>query len=440
MQFPHLLEVGIRLRQNHIGDIHLRNGQAILFETGGDILSQDLAQLFQVGIDLQNVDVFFLDTTGQVGIKWGTDSKVRLFDPASGLHIEIGACGNFSLRVCNARKLLVKLVGTASEFKQSEIMGDNSPYSISSVVGKFKSLVMSKVKANLARVIKENNINILEIDGYIDLISEKLGAAINEILEEYGLVMPEFYVTSIMTPDDDPNYRRLKQQFADKTLRVREEEIRKAEAEAAQSRRILEAQTEAQLKMVGAQGDAEAIRIKAQADADAYKAQAFAEAEEMRAKGYTYQQETARMVGVEAMKNGITGGGSTGGSALGDVAALGVTLGAMGGVIGMTKEAMNPIMSSSSEIGGSVVSTTIGAWDCACGQKGISSNFCPNCGSKKPEADTWDCACGQKGVASKFCPNCGSKKPENSTWDCPQCGSKGISGNFCPECGCKKEV
>ena len=108
--------------------------------------------------------------------------------------------------------------------------------------------------------------------------------------------MPEFFITSVMTPDDDPNYKRLKQQFAERTLNVRQEEIRKAEAEAAQQRKLVEAQTEAQLKMVGAQGDAEALKIKAQAEAEAYKAQAFAEAEEMRAKGYTYQQETARNV------------------------------------------------------------------------------------------------------------------------------------------------
>ena len=125
---------------------------------------------------------------------------------------------------------------------------------------------MTKVKANLARIIKENNINILEIDEYIDVLSDKLRIAINEILDEYGLTMPEFFVTAVMTPDDDPNFRRLKQQFADKTLKVREEEIRRAEAEAAQSRKILEAQTEAQLKMVGAQGEAEALKIKAQAD------------------------------------------------------------------------------------------------------------------------------------------------------------------------------
>ena len=454
--------------------IFFRDGKALdLFGAGRYTLATQniplLENLYKLPTNTTEVfhsEVYFVNLTTQMGIKWGTDSKVRLFDPASGLHIEIGACGNFSLRVCDSRKLLVRLVGTASEFKQNEVIGDS--YSITSVVGKFKALVMNKVKANLARIIKENNINILEVDEYIDVLSEKLRLAINEILAEYGLTMPEFFVTAIMTPDDDPNFRRLKQQFADKTLKVREEEIRKAEAEAAQSRKILEAQTEAQLKMVGAQGEAEALKIKAQAEAEAYKAQAFAEAEEMRAKGYTYQQETARMVGMEAMQNGITGNGSGGaGSALGDIAGLGVTLGAMGGVIGMTKDALSPIMQTSSEIGGSVVPPSADTWDCSCGCKdikskfcpdcgspkpapavgwdctcgckNITSKFCPECGSKKPEATTWDCTCGCKNITSKFCPECGSKKPEATTWDCPECGNKDITAKFCPECGHKRE-
>lgn len=427
--------------------IFFRDGKALdLFGAGRYTLATQniplLENLYKLPTNTTEVfhsEVYFVNLTTQMGIKWGTDSKVRLFDPASGLHIEIGACGNFSLRVCDSRKLLVKLVGTASEFKQNEVMGD--PYSITSVVGKFKALVMNKVKANIARIIKENNINILEIDEYIDVVSDKLRVAINEVLGEYGLVMPEFFVTSVMTPDDDPNFRRLKQQFADKTLRVREEEIRKAEAEAAQGRKILEAQTEAQLKMVGAQGEAEALKIKAQAEAEAYKAQAFAEAEEMRAKGYTYQQETARMVGMEAMQNGITGNGSGGaGSALGDIAGLGVTLGAMGGVIGMTKDALNPIMQTSADIGSGVVASVGDTWDCACGKTAISSKFCPECGTPKPVPVTgWNCACGQTNITSKFCPECGAKKPEApTTWDCA-CGCKGITSKFCPECGNKRE-
>lgn len=67
-------------------------------------------------------EVYFVNLAVQMGIKWGTDSKVRLFDPASGIYIEIGACGNFSIKVSDTRKLVLKLVGTANEFGVSDII------------------------------------------------------------------------------------------------------------------------------------------------------------------------------------------------------------------------------------------------------------------------------------------------------------------------------
>lgn len=358
---------------------------------------RDYMKLGTGGINVFHCEVYFINMITQMGIRWGTDSKVRLFDPASGLHVEIGASGNFNMRVTDARKLVLKLVGTTEGLIQNEAVGDGLSYGN----GMFRALIINKVKANLARIIKEQNLNILEIDAYLDVLSTALMADINATLDEYGLVMPEFYVTTIQTPDDDPNFVRLKQQFADKTLKVREEEVKKAEAEAAQQRKIVEAQTEAQLKAVNAQGDAEAIRIKAQAEAEAYKMKAEAEAAEMQMKGYTYRDETARQVGLEAMQNGITGGGNGGGAAggIGDVASLGVTLGAMGGVINMTKDAMAPIMGESQKVGegfGNVVSGNTGdaaqasaapvegAWNCAnCGKTGITSRFCPDCGTPR---------------------------------------------------------
>ena len=358
---------------------------------------RDYMKLGTGGVNVFHCEVYFINMITQMGIRWGTDSKVRLFDPASGLHVEIGASGNYNMRVTDARKLILKLVGTTDGLIQSDITGEGKSYG----TGMFKALIINKVKANLARIIKEENLNILEIDAYLDVLSSKLMVDINEALD--GLTMPEFYVTSIVTPDDDPNFVRLKQQFADKTLKVREEEVRKAEAEAAQQRRIVEAQTEAQLKAVNAQGDADAIRIKAQAEAEAYKMKAEAEAAEMQMKGYTYRDETARQVGLEAMQNGITGGGNGGGAAggIGDVASLGVTLGAMGGVINMTKDAMAPIMGESQKVGegfGNVVAGNTGdaaaqapaapvecAWNCpSCGKTGITSRFCPDCGVARP--------------------------------------------------------
>lgn len=353
-----------------------------------------------------------------MGIKWGTDSKVRLFDPASGLHIEIGASGYFSLQVTDSRKLLLKLVGTEKGLMQSTPETLNGA---GSVVSKFRGLIISRVKAILAQTMKENQIDILEIDASLGLLSEKMRSSINETLVEYGFTMPEFYVTTVVTPDDDPNFLRLKQQFAEKTLRVRQEKILKAEAQAAQERKILEAQTQAQLKMVDAQGEAEALKIKAMAQAEAYRAKALAEAEEMRAKGYTYEQETARKIGLEAMQNGLFGNGSGDGvgSLLGDAAGLGIALGAVHNFAGLARNVLNPFDENSEK---PVSPETVApsqeevpkGWNCSCGRKNITSNFCPDCGEKKPETPTlWDCLCGRKDISSRFCPDCGRKREEN---------------------------
>lgn len=419
--------------------IFFRDGQALdLFGAGRYTLETQqlplLENLYKLPTDTEGTfhsEVYYINLATQMGIKWGTDSKVRLFDPSSGLHIEIGASGEFNIRVNDSRKLLLKIVGTTDSFGQNQLMGAGSSK------GFFRSLVMTQAKSFLAQTIKENAINILEIDAELLRLSEALKERINVYLDEYGLVMPEFFVTNVTTPDNDPDFDRLKKQFAEQYLSVRQEEIKKRAAEAAAERLAVEARTKAQMKIIDAQGDAEALKIKAQAEAEAYKAQAFAEASEMQAKGYTYQQETARQVGLEAMKNGIGGSGGSG-NALGDIAGLGVTLGAMGGVIGMTKEAMSPILDNGNDIGKNVIDSVAG-WSCSCGTKNIQSAFCPNCGAKKPEEKAaWDCSCGTKSITSGFCPNCGAKRPQEKLgWDC-ECGTKGITSNFCPNCGAKR--
>ena len=423
--------------------IFFRDGQALdLFGAGRYTLQTQqlplLEKIYKLPTDTEGTfhsEVYFVNLATQMGIKWGTDSKVRLFDPASGLHIEIGASGEFNIRVTDSRKLLLKVVGTTGGLGQEQLLG------IGNGKGFFRSMVMTQVKSYLAQTIKENAINILEIDEHLMALSGALRERINAALDEYGLTMPEFYVSRIVTPDDDPNFRRMKEQYAEQYLLVRQENIRKAEAEAAADRKAVEAQTAARMKIIGAQGEAEALKIQKQAEAEAYRMQAEAEAAEMRMKGYTYQQETSRQVGLEAMKNGLGGGGNAAG-ALGDLAGLGVSLGAMGSVIGMTKDALNPMTQDAAQMGAAVGAAVTGGWDCpACGHKNISTNFCPDCGGKKPESKTgWDCAqCGTKNIQSRFCPNCGAKKPEESSgWTCPECGTKDILSKFCPNCGARK--
>ena len=376
---------------------------------------RDLISLVAGGENVFTAAVYFVNLTTELGIKWGTDTKIRMFDPVSGLHLELGACGTFNLKVVDGRKLLVKVVGTASGFDQQEIFGSVG-VTTDSALGKFKGMIVSKIKANLPKAIRENDINILEVDEHIDELSEILRTEINEILDEYGLVLPEFFITTIQTPDDDPNFARMKQQHADRYLKVQEQRIREAEARAAKGA----VEAEAEVKIAEARGEAlagaEGIKIEGAAKAEAYRAQAAAEAEEMRMKGYTYQEETARQVGVAAAGNE---GGGGGGSIVSDVVKAGVGLGVGVAVAGQVVETVKPAVT---------------------GIVGAANNGTPNPGSAPAPASEagWVCpACGHPGNKGKFCEECGYKKPEE-TWTCPECGQTGLKGKFCPNCGHKR--
>ena len=347
-------------------------------------------------------EVYFINLTTELGVKWGTDSKIRMFDPISGLHLELGACGTFNLKVVDGRKLLVKVVGTTSGFQQEDIFGSTG-YSTAKTIGSFRGMIISKVKSNLARAIRENDINILEVDEHIDELSELLRTEINKVLDDYGIYLPEFFITSILTPDDDPNFQRLKEQHAERYLRVQQQRIDEAVAVAATSR----AEAEAQLKIAIAKGDAtaeaEARKIIAAAEAEEIRLKGLAEAEALRAKGGDYQAETARIVGQAAAEN-ESGGAVNGGGMASEIIKAGIGVGLGIQIIKTVTTALGDILVYSD-----------GTWECPkCHHKGNKGKFCESCGMENPEfAEKWDCPeCGAKGLTSNFCPNCGHKKGE----------------------------
>ena len=117
--------------------IFFRDGQALdTFGAGRYTLETQqlplLEKLYKLPTDTEGTfhsEVYFVNMATQMGIKWGTDSKVRLFDPTSGLHVELGASGEFNIRVVNARKLLLRVVGTTSMLRQDDLLGGGKGFS-----------------------------------------------------------------------------------------------------------------------------------------------------------------------------------------------------------------------------------------------------------------------------------------------------------------------
>ena len=244
-------------------------------------------------------EVYFINKTEQMSIKWGTDSKVQYIEPTYGFPISIGASGEMSLRVEDSRKLLVRLVGTERDLSQQKL------------VGFFRAFLMTRVKTYIAQVMKTNAINIFEIDENLTMFSENIHKLLIPDFLGYGVSLERFFVTNIARPDGDRQYEKFKElhfrQYADI-----------AEAKLRQQTDLIYAQTEAQKVIIDSQ----------------------AQAKKREQEGYTYQQERGFDVATEAARNEAVGQFTNLGVGLGTMAGVG---GAVGGVVGSAVSgALNP--------------------------------------------------------------------------------------------------
>lgn len=235
-------------------------------------------------------EVYFINKTEQMAIKWGTDSKVQYMDPQYNFPLSIGASGEMSLRAEDSRKLLIKLVGTENFLSQAKL------------VSFFRAFLMTRVKTYIAQVMKANAINIFEIDENLASFSDNIKNLLVKDFAEYGVALEQFLITNIVKPDGDPMYEKFKslhfRQYADI-----------AEAKLRQQTSVIDAETEAQKTVIASQ------------------AMATKRAQE----GYTYQQERGFDVATQVAQNEAVGQFTNMGVGLGTMAGVG---GAVGGVVG----------------------------------------------------------------------------------------------------------
>ena len=290
--------------------IFFMNGQALdLFGAGRYTLETQNIPLIGKALNIPtggktpfHCEVYFINKTEQMAIKWGTDSKVQYVEPTYGFPISIGASGEMSLRVEDSRKLLLKLVGTETYLGREKL------------VQFFRAFLMTRVKTYIAQVMKTNAINIFEIDENLTAFSENIRNLLVPDFADYGISLERFFVTTIVNPDGDIQYEKFKElhfrQYADI-----------AEAKLRQQTEIINAETEAQKVVIDS------------------KAQATKRAQE----GYTYQQERGFEVAEKVAENEAVGQFTNMGVGLGTMAGVG---GAVGSVVG---NAINGAMNTVAE-------------------------------------------------------------------------------------------
>ena len=235
-------------------------------------------------------EVYFINKTEQMNIKWGTDSTVTYMEPTFGFPIAVGASGEMSLRAEDSRRLLLKLVGTENFLTQAGL------------VQKFRAFLMTRVKTYIAQYMKNNAVSIFEIDEHLTAFSESLHQLLIPDFADYGVSLERFFVTNVVKPEGERQYEKFKElhfrQYADI-----------AEAKLRQQTDIIQAQTNAQKEIIASQARATARQQE----------------------GYTYQQERGFDVAQAVASNEATGQFTNLGVGLGTMAGVG---GTVGGLVG----------------------------------------------------------------------------------------------------------
>jgi len=288
--------------------VFFMNGQALdLFGPGRHTLETQNIPLVRRVLNKPTGDqtpfhceVYFINKTEQMSLKWGTDSQVQYMDPTYNFPLKIGASGEMTLRVEDSRRILVKLVGTEAFLGQTQL------------TSMFRAFLMARIKPYLAQTMRGSGISIFDVDAQMGELSADLHKQLLPDFIDYGLVLERFFVTTVVKPDGDSAYEKFKElhlrQYADV-----------AEAQLRQKVGVIDQQTQTQRTVIEAQGLARKRELE----------------------GFTYQQERGYDVAEKVAQN----------EGIGNFSSTGIGLGMMGGiaggmgaaVAGITTTALNPI-------------------------------------------------------------------------------------------------
>ena len=390
--------------------------------------------------------VYFINKAEAMAIKWGTPDPVLVME--DGVPFKLGASGDMSIRVSDSRKLLLKLVGTDAVLDRKQF------------ISLFRNLMSVHIGDFIVNTKKEAGYSFFEMDGKKGEFSKNIKLLLEPDFEDYGIILERFNLSCFLFPEEDPNYIRMMQLYADQTLANKEKdleiglkfkdvdannEIRMRNISTDKGVNLFEneikmqnAGTDLGIKKQQVELDLEIRQREAELKRYEIEQEAMALKQKRELEGYSYQQEQ----GFDVAKGFASNQGGN------DMVGLGIGLGMMNSVgksvsenLGSTVNAAMTAAAVAPHINAQMQPASASGALIKCAKCGnelpANAKFCLNCGEKvvQPNADEMICpACGKTTPKGKFCMECGTLLASV----CPKCGKEvPAGGKFCLECGTK---
>lgn len=141
-------------------------------------------------------EVWFVNKLQPYNIDWAID-RMAIHDADYNTQLPLVANGRYGLKITDAEKFLIKIVGTKNEFTQDDLTDQ--------FFGEFST----KTKSTILQYMLKHKIGYKSISAALDDISNFLKASMTPFWDELGLELTKFYITSIEIDSSTPDGKRV---------------------------------------------------------------------------------------------------------------------------------------------------------------------------------------------------------------------------------------
>ena len=162
-----------------------------------------LHELFGIPFGKKNpftAEIWFVNKRIPLNLDWKI-SNMTVRDPEFKF-VPLVASGRYGLRIDNAERFLINLVGNLPEFYANDITDH------------FQGLIEQNTKSAIVSYITNNGVRITELASRLNEIASSLENVMEPFWNEYGMKIAGFYVTNIGIDGEDENGKRLLEAIA----------------------------------------------------------------------------------------------------------------------------------------------------------------------------------------------------------------------------------
>ncbi len=130
--------------------------------------------------------LYFFRTAEVINQSWGTATPVKYLDPVHKFPVQLGAYGNYSVRIADPQSMFVNLIGSEDDYMVSDL----------------KEVILGRITPELASHLAQSAYSYRDIDSHLSELSSMIRTLINGTISTLGLEITDFRIESTSFDED----------------------------------------------------------------------------------------------------------------------------------------------------------------------------------------------------------------------------------------------